>query len=129
VRTFLPAGSHDETGEAWFISRVDHDPAPFDPVQCPSIDYFLVVARGGTIARTHYLVETGNSCMHWRDEQVTVGNGLFTWRDSGFGSPIADDGAWERRSTMQFDLATLRVNGCAPPAIEPTVPILRHPFG
>lgn len=126
VRTFLPAGSDPDTGEAWFISRVDHDPLPLDPAQCPSIDYFLVVAREGKITRTTYLIETGNSCMHWRDEQITVGNGLFTWRDSGFGSPISDYEAWGRQSTLQLDLATLRVNGCKPPTIEPTVPILRR---
>lgn len=129
VRTFLPAGGNPDTGEAWFISRVDHDPLPFEPVQCPSIDYFLVVAREGKITRTSYLVQTGNSCMHWRDQQITVGNGLFIWRDSGYGSPIGNYEAWDRQSTMSFDLPTLRVNGCAPPTIEPTVPVLRHPFG
>jgi hypothetical protein len=129
IRMMLPAGHSDETGDARFVVRVDVDqpggPVPGYDDGCPEVTYALVVARAGRIRRVQNLVYSGETCMHWREEQVTVGPDLFVWRDTGHGAPAApfDYPAWERREA-RIELSSLRVNGCAPERIEPEIPLV-----
>jgi len=95
------------------------------------LDYALVVATNGKIARVRWLVSTGATCMHWREEQITIGPNLFVWRDSGFGSPVGpeDHRMWLNRH-YAIELSTLRVNGCTPPTrVLDRGVLLPHPRG
>ena len=125
----LPAGL-DADGDALSVVRVDVDqsggPVPGYDDGCPEVTYSLIVARAGRIRRLQSLVYSGETCMHWREEQITVGPDLFVWRDTGHGAPPGpnfDYAAWERRE-VRIELSSLRVDRGAPERIEPGTPLV-----
>jgi hypothetical protein len=130
----LPAGDDDASGDAFYVARVDWAAKVVEKLEdCrdmhegQSTHYFLLVARAGRIARVQFLVDAGEMCMRWRDEQIAVSPNLFVWRDAGWGAPTSkeDHERWKDRH-WSFELSTLRVNGCAAPAPNPGVPIVQN---
>lgn len=120
IVAFLPAGGDAENEEQFFVTRTEWtQPARADAASdCDTnLSYDLVVAKKARILATRTLVDAGQLCMHWRDEQITIGPNLFVWRDSGYGAPVTkeDYERWLASPPYRIELSPLRVNGCAPP--------------
>ena len=133
VVMMLPAGSDPDTGDPFFVARVEWGAQvqPFfvgcmvgDAKDKSFVGYFLVVAHHKKIARAQYLLDSGDPCMHEGDEEISVGPNVFSWLPNGYGAPGALDPRGNRLRTIE--LATLRVDGCASRRIDPGRALVQH---